>query len=1062
MDSEPRAARERSRTHPDHPRRAVRSVAAVLTAVLAAGGVTLAGAEAASAAVAVCDASTVYVQNNTGEVRSFDVDTNTLGDVLVSGQETNGLGISKSGSTIYTLHNGAPAGASKQLAIHSSATGTITKSIGDANAPSTIIRGAVNPVDGLYYYSSTGDATGHYLGVYDPAVGTGVRVGAITGMAGTNGDFAFTSSGGLIVISDRNVYKLDAAVPTTAGNRQLSTTKIAELPAGTEGNGIAFGKNGQLFISTSTGGNRIFEVNPATGALVNTTSLGAFAPSDMASCSYPSTLSVQVDVDGRANAGDQFTVTLGGPSYVSANPGHTATTTGSAVGVQPTAAGPVFVQPNDALTLTIAPAGSTDLADYTFVPTCTDTTSGAPVSVTGNGPTWTITQPLGSNGSNVVCTVRATPAPAEADLTVTFVDEQGNPVAAPVTSTGTIGSDYSTDPKVIPGYVLVTTPANADGTYAEGGTTVTYVYAKASDVTVTYVDEQGNPLAAPVTSTGKIGSAYSTDPKQIPGYVLVTTPANADGTYANGATTVTYVYAKASDLTVTYVDEQGNPLAAPVTSTGKIGSDYSTDPKVIPGYALVETPANADGEYVEGGTTVTYVYAKVSDLTVTYVDEQGNPLAAPVTSTGKVGSEYSTDPKQIPGYVVVTTPANADGTYADGGTTVTYVYAKASDLTVTYVDEQGNPLAAPVTSTGKIGSDYSTDPKQIPGYVVVTTPANADGTYADGATTVTYVYAKASDVTATYVDEQGNPIAAPVTSTGKIGSDYSTDPKQIPGYVLVTTPANADGTYANGATTVTYVYAKASDLTVTYVDEQGNPLAAPVTSTGKIGSDYSTDPAQIPGYVLVATPANADGTYANGATTVTYVYAKASDLTVTYVDEQGNPLAAPVTSTGKIGSEYSTDPKQIPGYVLVTTPANADGTYAADATTTVTYVYAKASDVTVTFVDEQGNPLSASVTSTGKIGSAYATDPKVIPGYVLVATPANADGTYADGSTTVIYVYKKVAAAAAAPAAAGPSVNTGGAGVAGPDDISGWTAISAGILLVLAAGAAFARRRRVQ
>lgn len=37
---------------------------------------------------------------------------------------------------------------------------------------------------------------------------------------------------------------------------------------------------------------------------------------------------------------------------------------------------------------------------------------------------------------------------------------------------------------------------------------------------------------------------------------------------------------------------------------------YTTKPKSIPGYKLVETPSNDQGSYVDGTTTVTYVYEK--------------------------------------------------------------------------------------------------------------------------------------------------------------------------------------------------------------------------------------------------------------------------------------------------------------------------------------------------------------------------------------------------------------------------------------------------------------------
>ncbi|WP_349626279.1 MucBP domain-containing protein, partial [Leuconostoc citreum] len=108
-------------------------------------------------------------------------------------------------------------------------------------------------------------------------------------------------------------------------------------------------------------------------------------------------------------------------------------------------------------------------------------------------------------------------------------------------------------------------------------------------------------------------------PKEISGYKLVETPSNANGTYTDGTTTVNYVYekeqvtppaTKQGDLVVNYVDKDGNKLATSDNETGDVDSSYTTKPKEISGYKLVETPSNANGTYTDGTTTVNYVYEK--------------------------------------------------------------------------------------------------------------------------------------------------------------------------------------------------------------------------------------------------------------------------------------------------------------------------------------------------------------------------------------------------------------------------------------------------------------------
>lgn len=80
----------------------------------------------------------------------------------------------------------------------------------------------------------------------------------------------------------------------------------------------------------------------------------------------------------------------------------------------------------------------------------------------------------------------------------------------------------------------------------------TYVWMpiETGNITVNYVDEAGNPIANPTTLTpnGYLGDSYTTSPKSIDGYTLVTTPDNANGVYTESAQEVTYVYKKNGEI----------------------------------------------------------------------------------------------------------------------------------------------------------------------------------------------------------------------------------------------------------------------------------------------------------------------------------------------------------------------------------------------------------------------------------------------------------------------------------------------------------------------------------
>ncbi|WP_350356842.1 MucBP domain-containing protein (plasmid) [Lactococcus lactis] len=315
---------------------------------------------------------------------------------------------------------------------------------------------------------------------------------------------------------------------------------------------------------------------------------------------------------------------------------------------------------------------------------------------------------------------------------------------------------------------------------SQKGIAETYVWQPraAEDVTVKYLDTDGNEIHKAQTISGNVGEAYdaSTDAYKlaIDGYTLDTTklPDNATGTLSDTAQTVTYVYTKnpvkAADVTVKYLDADGNEIHKAQTISGNVGEAYdaSTDAYklAIDGYTLDTTklPDNATGTLSDTAQTVTYVYTKnpvkAADVTVKYLDADGNEIHKAQTISGNVGEAYdaSTDAYKlaIDGYTLDTTklPDNATGTLSEAAQTITYVYTKnpvkAADVTVKYLDAEGNEIHKAQTISGNVGEAYdaSTDTYKldIDGYTLDTTklPDNATGTLSDTAQTVTYVYEK--------------------------------------------------------------------------------------------------------------------------------------------------------------------------------------------------------------------------------------------------------------------------------------------------------------------------------
>ncbi|MGF2087368.1 MucBP domain-containing protein [Enterococcus casseliflavus] len=548
------------------------------------------------------------------------------------------------------------------------------------------------------------------------------------------------------------------------------------------------------------------------------------------------------------------------------------------------------------------------------------------------------------------------------EVTVRYLDTQGQEIHETKTLSGTIGASYdaSTDEYKlsIDGYTLDESqlPENSKGVFSETAQTVTYIYTKnpipAADVTVEYVDTEGKEVHPSQVISGNVGESYdaSTEKYQltIEGYTLDESPLpeNLKGVFSETAQTVTYVYTKnpipAEDVTVEYVDTEGNEIHASQTISGNVGESYDASTKnyqlVIEGYTLDESqlPENSKGVFSETAQTVTYIYTKkpipAADVTVEYVDTKGNEIHASQTISGNVGDSYdaSTEKYQlaIEDYTLDESqlPENLKGVFSETAQTVTYIYTKnpvpAADVTVEYVDTEGNEIHASQTISGNVGESYDASTKNyqlvIEGYTLDESqlPENSKGMFSETAQTITYVYTKnpipAADVTVEYVDTEGEEIHSPQTISGNVGESYDASTEQyqlkIDGYTIDKSqlPENLKGVFSETAQTVTYIYTKnpipAADITVEYVDTEGKEIHPSQTISGNVGESYdaSTKKYQltIDGYIVDESrlPQNAKGTFGKEEATVTYVYTKENVATAVISDKKEKEPTATVVS----------------------------------------------------------------------------------------------------------------------------------------------------------------------
>ncbi|MBC1679162.1 MucBP domain-containing protein [Listeria welshimeri] len=268
----------------------------------------------------------------------------------------------------------------------------------------------------------------------------------------------------------------------------------------------------------------------------------------------------------------------------------------------------------------------------------------------------------------------------------------------------------------------------------EGYTYVGYIHTSKNDtaptppveqgtVTVNYQDEQGNSVAPSETLEGDVGKTYKTVQKDVEGYDFKEVQGNATGEFTTKAQVVNYIYAKTvtpveqGTVTVNYQDEQGNSVAPTETLKGDVGETYTTVQKDVEGYDFKEVQGNTSGEFTKESQVVTYIYTQIpvpaANLTIEYLDENGNQIHEPKIISGNVGDPYDVtgelDELQIEGYTIDTTklPANATGVLSNEPIQVIYIYNKnpLADVTITvkFVDYQGNPFTVSDFSTLKDG-----------------------------------------------------------------------------------------------------------------------------------------------------------------------------------------------------------------------------------------------------------------------------------------------------------------------------------------------------------------------
>jgi len=592
------------------------------------------------------------------------------------------------------------------------------------------------------------------------------------------------------------------------------------------------------------------------------------------------------DVNGNPVAGQTVQLAASGAGNTLAQPAAVTDANGAAVGTLGST-----VAETKTLTLTVNPGPGAVVASAT--PTVGFIANIGTISAG-------LSSVLAAPGTGVVAD-----GVAASTITVTVRDAEGNPVPGQTVQIALSGSGNT-----------LTQPAAVTDASGVAVASIASIRAESKTVSVTV-----NPGAGQVVLVQAPLVDFIADASNISVFLSPAAAAPATGVIADGA--------EASTITVTVRDANGNPVPGQTVQLAATGSDNT-----------VTQPAAATDSSGSATGALASTHAELKAITVTV-----NPGAGQVVLVQTPTVEFLGDPSTI----------SATGSLASA-TPSTGVFANDTDtstLTTVVRDANGNPVAGQTVFYVSDGS----------GDTIVQPPATTDG---NGAASGTIASSAAETKTITVVVNPGpSPVQLTQEPTVEFIPDATISATLSTAVALPTSNVVADG--VDSATiTVTVrdglgnvipgiavsIAASGSNNTIT---QPVSPTDGSGVATGSIASTRAETktltitvdpgPSQV---VLVATPAvafiadvaNINDTLstavASPSTGVPADGASQSTLTITVLDDNGNPVAGQPVSLVSSGAGNT-----------ITQPAPTDANGMATATLATTVAEVKTLTLTV-------------------------------------------------------------------------------------------------------------------
>ena len=496
-------------------------------------------------------------------------------------------------------------------------------------------------------------------------------------------------------------------------------------------------------------------------------------------------------------------------------------------------------------------------------------------------------------------------------------------------------------------------------------------------------------------------------------------------------------------VTVYFKDEQGNDIAVKQELGEKLaGTSYTTNAKEITGYTLKEEPTNKNGNYIEGNIDVIYYYTKNDgNITENELVKEGTEFVSNINDTFNYKLKYAGKVEEYVGKatLTITDILPLKGTIVSKDNRCTFennTIICTAEYTVNGTLEINEEFNFQVKY-----SDIKED-KIINSATAKLALENKEEETTDETETEVYK----GTVVATYKTDKGVKLHDDVETIDFAGTNYTTETKSFYGYTLTKVPTNKEGTYvANETIQVDYVYIKnEGTVTENKVNKIQNNTITDINSEYNYVLSYTGKVEDYVGEVTLeltdTLPYNAEiilkdnKCVVNGRTIVckdVYTVDKehqvinatfnivlkyinvgsevknivnskliygnknvtdkdevidvvpSGTVVATYKTDKGVTLSNNVTTTDLVGKEYTTETKSFYGYTLTKVPTNKEGTYIANETIQVDYVYAKNIGTSEEELNKDGIELVGSITDAFDYTITYNTE---IKDYVGKAT----------------------------------------------------------------------------